>query len=104
LAIVVLSVVPPNHRPVTPAPHDVEHLVIFFVTGLAFGLGYESRPFLQIVGLAAFSAGIELLQLYVPGRHARLSDFLVNAISVAFGVGLAALAGGRKAHSHWGKA
>ena len=95
LAIVVLSVVPPTYRPVTPAPHDVEHLVIFFVTGLAFGLGYASRPLLQIIGLAAFSAGIELLQLYVPGRHARLSDFLVNAFSVAFGVGLATLMAGK---------
>ena len=55
LAIVVLSVVPPTYRPVTPAPHDVEHLVIFFLTGLAFGLGYASWPFLQIIGLAAFS-------------------------------------------------
>jgi VanZ family protein len=95
LTIIVLSVVPPDYRPVTPAPHDVEHLVIFFLTGLAFGLGYASGPLLQIVGLAAFSAGIELLQLYIPGRHARLSDFLVNAVSVALGVGLAALMAGR---------
>jgi VanZ family protein len=98
LAILVLSVVPPNYRPVTPAPHDVEHLVIFFLTGLAFGLGYDTRPFLQTIGLVAFSAGIELLQLYIPGRHARLSDFLVNAISLVLGVGLAALTAG-KAHS-----
>jgi VanZ family protein len=95
LAIVVLSVVPPDYRPVTSAPHDVEHLVIFFLTGLAFGLGYASRRFLQIIGLAAFSAGIELLQLYIPGRHARLSDFLVNAVSVALGVGSAAIAAGK---------
>jgi VanZ family protein len=96
LAIVVLSVVPPDNRHVTPAPHDVEHLVIFFLTGLAFGLGYATRPFLQIIGLAAFSAGIELVQLYIPGRHARLSDFLVNAVSVALGVSLAALTTGRR--------
>jgi VanZ family protein len=95
LAIVVLSVVPPTYRPVTPAPYDVEHLVIFFVTGLAFGLGYASRPVLQAIGLVALSAGIELLQFYIPGRHARLTDFLVNALSVALGVGLAALTAGR---------
>ena len=95
LAIVVLSVAPPDYRPVTPAPHGVEHLVIFFLTGLAFGLGYASRPFLQAIGLAVFSAGVELLQLYVPGRHARLSDFLVTAISVVLGVGLAALTAAR---------
>jgi VanZ family protein len=104
LAIVVLSVVPPAYRPVTPAPHGVEHLVIFFLTGLAFGLGYESRPFPQVFELVAFSAGIELLQLYIPGRHARLSDFLVNAVSVALGVGLAALMAGRAADWHRRKA
>ena len=91
LAIVVLSVVPPGFRPVTPASHNVEHLVIFFLTGVAFGLGYESRWFMQVIGLAGFSAAIELLQLFIPGRHARLSDFLVNAVSVALGIGLAAL-------------
>jgi VanZ family protein len=100
LAIVVLSVVPSAYRPVTPAPHNVEHLVIFFLTGLGFGLGYESRLFLQIIGLVAFSAAIELLQLYIPGRHARLSDFLVNAVSVALGVGLAALTAGRRSRHH----
>ena len=95
LAIVVLSVVPPDFRPVTPAPHNVEHLVIFFLTGLAFGLGYDTRPFLQTIGLVAFSAAIELLQLSIPGRHARLSDFFVNAVSVALGIGLATLTAGR---------
>jgi VanZ family protein len=94
LTIVVLSVVPPDYRPVTPASHNVEHLVIFFLMGLAFGLGYASRPFLQVLELVAFSAAIELLQLSIPGRHARLSDFLVNAVSVALGIGLAALTAG----------
>jgi VanZ family protein len=70
-------------------------LAIFFLTGLAFGLGYASRPFLQILALAAFSAGIELLQLYVPGRHARLSDFVVNTVSGALGVGSAAVMAGK---------
>jgi VanZ family protein len=95
LAIVVLSVVPADFRPVTPAPHNVEHLVIFFLAGLAFGLGYDTRPFLQTIGLVAFSAAIELLQLSIPGRHARLSDFFVNAVSVALGIGLATLTAGR---------
>jgi VanZ family protein len=94
-AIIVLSVVPPDFRPVTPAPQNVEHLAIFFLTGLAFGQGYDTRPFLQTIGLVTFSAAIELLQLSIPGRHARLSDFFVNAVSVALGVGLTALMAGR---------
>jgi VanZ family protein len=85
VTIVVLSVVPPKDRPVTPAPHDLEHIAIFLAAGLAFGLGY-SRHLVQIFGLIAFSAAIELVQLAIPGRHARVSDFVVDAVSVSMGV------------------
>jgi VanZ family protein len=90
IAIVILSVVPPDYRPVTPAPHNFEHGGIFILTGLAFGLGYQRWRLGQAAALVVFSAGIELLQLAVAGRHSRLSDFLVDAVSVSLGVGLAA--------------
>ncbi len=89
LAIVVLSVVPPSERPVTPAPHDLEHAAIFVATGVAFGLGYANRHLLQLIGLVGFSAAIEAIQLLIPGRHGRLSDFAVDAFSVSIGVGVA---------------
>ena len=96
VTIVVLSVVPPEDRPVTPAPHNFEHVAIFVATGLAFGLGY-SRYLVQILGLVAFSAAIEVIQLGIPGRHARVSDFVVDALSVSIGVGLACLLAEHKA-------
>jgi VanZ family protein len=37
----------------------------------------------------AFSGAIELIQLGIPGRHARVSDFVVDALSVSIGVGIA---------------
>jgi VanZ family protein len=90
VTIVVLSVIPPEDRPVTPAPHNFEHVAIFVTTGLAFGLGY-SRHLVQILALMAFSAAIEIIQLGIPGRHARVSDFVVDALGVCIGVGLAFL-------------
>jgi VanZ family protein len=96
LAIVVLSVVPPDDRPLTPAPHDFEHMLIFLLTGMVFGLGYAGRHVIQVFGLVAFAAIIELIQLAIPGRHSRLSDFLVDALSVAIGVGFAIVINGRK--------
>jgi VanZ family protein len=96
VTIAVLSVVPPEDRPVTPAPHNFEHVAIFVATGLAFGLGY-SRHWVQIFGLIAFSATIELIQLGIPGRHARVSDFAVDALSVSIGVGLTFLLAEHKA-------
>jgi len=87
--ITLLSVVPPGDRPVTPAPHDVEHAAVFAAMGLAFGFGYARRYLLQALGLLGFCAAIELAQLGVPGRHARVSDFVVDALSVSVGIAVA---------------
>ena len=86
IAIVILSVVPPSLRPITDAPHDLEHLAIFAATGLAFGFGYRFRHLYQAVGLAAFAGAVEIAQYWVPGRHARLGDFTVDALGACIGV------------------
>jgi len=83
-AIVVFSMVPPDLRPVTDAPHALEHFVIFAATGLAFGIGYGPRYPIAIA-LVIFAGAIEIAQLFVPGRHARLSDFLVDAFAACLG-------------------
>src|SRR5450759_3241770 len=91
LAIVVLSLGPPSTRPVTGAPHNVVHLLIFLATGVALGLGYPRRFSFLAMALPIFAAVIELAQIFAPGRHARLSDFLVDAAALCLGVGLSYL-------------
>jgi hypothetical protein len=91
-AIVVLSVVPPTLRPETALPHNVEHFGIFCATGIAFGLGYYRKYLVLLPLLMTFAAGVELLQLTVPGRHARLIDFTVDALAVCVGVMMPLLA------------
>jgi hypothetical protein len=86
--IVVLSLGPPSVRPVTGAAHDLEHLLIFLATGMAFGLGYPRRVWLLTIALPTFAGAIEVAQNWVPGRHARMSDFLVDAAASCLGVGL----------------
>ena len=88
LAVAVLSLVPPWYRPVTGMPHALEHFAMFFAMGLAFGLGYSTPYLSQLLLLIAYTAAIEIAQLWVPGRHARFSDFLVDALGVAIGVGV----------------
>ena len=88
LTIVMLSLGPASTRPVTGAGHDFEHLLIFAATGGAFGLGYPRRIWLLPLALLAFSGAIELAQMIVPGRHARLSDFLTDAAASWVGIGL----------------
>jgi VanZ family protein len=85
-AIVVLSVVPPAFRPVTAAPHGSEHFLIYGAAGLAFGLGYERKHGLLAILLLIFTGSVELAQLFVPGRHARLSDFIVDASAIWTGL------------------
>ena len=92
LAIIVLSLVAPAWRPVTFLPHDLEHLAIFIMTGFALGLGYPGRTAQHMAMLVIFAAAIELAQFYVPGRHPRLIDFLVDALGACAGAALAALA------------
>jgi VanZ family protein len=76
----ILSLVPPSLRPETGAPQSVEHFTVYAAIGFAFGLGYKHRHDLLAITLVIFSGSIEIAQLFVPGRHARLSDFIIDAL------------------------
>src|SRR2546421_3284177 len=92
LAIVALSLVPPSYRPITEASHNLEHLAIFLATGFAFGVAYPDKSFALVIELVIFCGAIELAQRWVPGRHARLSDFIVDAAAACIGLGVASVA------------
>jgi len=84
--IVVLSVVPPGLRPETGAPRYLEHFAIFAATGFAFGQGYEHRNGWLAIFFVLFSGGVEIMQRFVPGRHARFSDFIIDASAMVLGL------------------
>jgi len=79
MAIIVLSLVPPGIRPTTFMSHKIEHASIFLLNGVAFGIAYCGYSWLSSIMAVIFCAGIELAQLAIPGRHARVSDFFVDA-------------------------
>ena len=87
--IVGLSIVPPDYRIITDLPRPFEHLSIFLLTGLAFGLGYPDRYPMQSIALVLFAAAVELVQVWAPGRHPRLSDFVAAVLGLGLGIGLA---------------
>jgi len=96
-AAIVLTVVPPGSRPLTGLPHTIEHFFFFLLCGLAFAAGYPRRePVLATIAVA-FAASLETLQVWIPGRHARLSDFLVDACAMLAGIAIAYLL--RRAHA-----
>jgi VanZ family protein len=86
LAIVFFSLSPPSIRPVTGIPHDLEHVAMFALTAFAFSSGYAGRWRYFLLLLVGLSAAIELAQLLIPGRHARVTDFAINVFGIAAGL------------------
>ena len=89
ITIVVMTVVPAPLRVVTGVPHNIEHGLIFSATGIAVRLGYELRLSVVCAAAVVFCAGLELVQLAIPGRHARVSDFVVDSAAACTGIGIA---------------
>jgi len=86
IAIVALSFVPASDRPMTGASSNLEHLAIYLATGFAFAFGYSDRLMLMTGALTLFSGLVEIVQIWAPGRHARLGDFLIDAVAAGLGI------------------
>ena len=89
LAIIVLSVVPADDRPVFGAGfnwHLFEHFSAFALVAGAFSIGYR-LPLIRVLLFAfCYCGGIELLQIPLPTRHARLSDFAIDFAASCFAI------------------
>jgi hypothetical protein len=94
LVIVVLSVVPATDRPVTGGGQVFEHFTAFALVAGMSVIGY-SLSLTQRFLLAVFFCGaIELLQVPLPTRHARVSDFAIDLVGSGFAI--AVVVSGRK--------
>ena len=86
VAAVFLTLGPPRLRPVTGLDHNLEHFLAFALLGLMFGLGYGGRRLVMAPIGVTMAALLETFQLWVPGRHASFSDFVVNSIGLCGGL------------------
>jgi VanZ family protein len=89
-AVTFATLGPPRYRPHSHLGQDGEHALAFVLIGLAFGLAYRQHRLLTSVISVVMIGALELLQLFVPGRHARLEDFIVDALAACVGFALAA--------------
>jgi VanZ family protein len=78
---------PPGLRPhASFLGQDGEHALAFVVLGLAFGLAYARNRLFTAAMAVGLTGLIEILQFWAPGRHARLEDFLVDALAACVGL------------------
>jgi VanZ family protein len=91
LGLVIVTVVPANERPVTGLQHDIEHFVAFGLAGLTFGLAYTQSVRVNLLSVFVFTLALELSQILLATRHARLRDFMVDAAAACLGIVIAHL-------------
>jgi len=89
-AVVFATLGPPYYRPHTDLGQNAEHAIAFILIGLAFGLAYTRTRLLTTLVAVVMTGVIELLQFWAPGRHARLMDFVVDALAACVGLAAAA--------------
>ena len=89
-AVTFATLGPPRYRPHSNLGQDGEHALAFVLIGLAFGLAYPRQRSTVVVTIALIGV-LELLQFLMPGRHARLEDFIVDALAACVGFVIAAL-------------
>ena len=89
-AVTFATLGPARLRPHSDLGQDGEHALAFVLVGLAFGLAYPRRRLLTASMAIILIGVLELLQLWMPGRHARLQDFVVDALAACAGIAVAA--------------
>lgn len=90
-AIVVVTLASPVYRPTTMLAHDLEHALAFLLLGLLFALAYPGHRVSVALAAVPVIGALEALQLWMPGRHARLEDFVVNLVALWIALAIANL-------------
>jgi VanZ family protein len=89
-AIAFATLGPAEQRPHSSLGQNGEHALAFVLLGLAFGLAYTRALTRTAALVIAFTGLIEVLQFLAPGRHARMEDFVVDALAASLGLAAAA--------------
>lgn len=85
-AVTFVTLGPPRFRPHSNFGHNGEHALAFVLVGLAFGFAYTQRRLLTAAIAVVMIGVLEILQLWIPGRHAELEDFVVDALAACAGL------------------
>ncbi|MFL5238681.1 MAG: VanZ family protein [Rhizomicrobium sp.] len=89
-AVTFVTLGPQDVRPHPIFGQHADHALAFLLVGTVFGLAYPQRRWTASVVAVASIGLLEIMQLWVPGRHARFGDFMVDALSACVGFALSA--------------
>ena len=89
-AVTFATLGPARFRPHSDLGQDAEHALAFVLVGLAFGVAYRRHRLLSAAIAVVLIGVLELLQFWMPGRHARWEDFIVDALAACAGIAAAA--------------
>ena len=89
-AIAFATLGPAERRPHLGLGQNGEHALAFVLLGLVFGLAHTRNRLHTAAFVVAFTGLIEILQFLAPGRHARMEDFVVDALAATLGLAAAA--------------
>jgi VanZ family protein len=89
-----LSVVPAHDRPVFHlgqpfrlwGRHFIEHGSAFALVATAFAVGYRWSVGRLVLLAFLLCGAVELLQIPLPTRHARVSDFLIDFVAACLAI------------------
>ena len=99
-AIIILSVVPADERPTTGFGQGIEHFAAFGVIAGVFAVSYRFTLLQFLLMALLFCGGIELLQIPLPTRHARVSDFVTDLLGSSVAICLVVYRNQFAAHSN----
>ncbi|MHC2282065.1 VanZ family protein [Bradyrhizobium diazoefficiens] len=92
-AVTFVTLGPEDVRPHPVLGQQGDHALAFLLVGILFSLAYPQRRWTVSAIAVALIGLLEIMQLWVPGRHARFADFVVDALSACAGFALSAAAG-----------
>ena len=90
-AVTFFTLGPPRYRPHVILGQDADHTLAFLLVGLTFAFAYPQHRRLTMTVTVVLIGALELLQLVFPGRHARLEDFVVDALAAIAGFAFASV-------------
>lgn len=94
--IALLSLVPGSLRLQTGASGNFEHALAYLAAAMAVGLAWRSSlGWRGPVAFSAFAGLLEIVQIFVPGRHAGIDNWAASTCGAVIGIALAATLRGR---------